>query len=208
MVMKKFTVAKLLALVVIIAGIAVMIGWICNISLLKSITPSWVAMKFSTAICFVVSGIMLYSIVIGLEGNSDQAQIIIPAAVLIICLIMGMFFFSSFLNIRTGVEDLFVKEGASAVGSITPGRPAVSTTVGFILISIAGMLILVDSKNMQLKLKIIGSIIALIGAIAVIGYIANIPLLYYSTKGISTDMACNTAILFAILGIGLICLSD
>ena len=206
--MKKNTIVKLLALVVIISGIAVIIGWIFNIGILKSILPSWTTMKFSAAISFVASGIMLYSIVIALEGNIDQAQLIIPTAVLIIVLTMGIFFFSSLLNIRTGIEDLFVKEGSGAVKSITPGRPAVSTAVNFILLSIAGMLTLVESKGLRSKLKIIGVTVALIGVVAVIGYITNSPFLYYFIEGVSSAMACNTAILFIILGIGLICLSD
>ena len=208
MIMKKFTVAKLLAFVVIIAGIAVMVGWILNIGILKSILPYWTTMKFSTAICFVASGIMIYSIVLALDGKLDQAQIIIPATVLIVVLTMGIFFFSAILNIRTGVEDIFIKEGPRAIKSMTSGRPAVSTTMNFILISIAGMFTLIDAKNLRSRLKTIGLIVALIGAVAVIGYILNAPILYYFIKGLSTAMACNTAILFVLSGMGLICLSD
>jgi hypothetical protein len=56
-------IAKALSLVVIIAGIMVIIGWIFDIAILKSIFPHWVSMKFDTAIAFILSGITLYSIV-------------------------------------------------------------------------------------------------------------------------------------------------
>jgi hypothetical protein len=49
--------AKGISLVVIAAGLAVIGGWIFNIGLLKSLSPAWVSMKFSTAVAFVASGV-------------------------------------------------------------------------------------------------------------------------------------------------------
>ena len=53
-------VARALAVAVSITGSVVMVGWILDIDALKSILPTWVTMKFSTALSFTLSGITLY----------------------------------------------------------------------------------------------------------------------------------------------------
>jgi hypothetical protein len=57
---KKRKIAKVLSPAVIIAGIAVMMGWIFDIGILKSISPNRISMKFNTAIAFVLNDISLY----------------------------------------------------------------------------------------------------------------------------------------------------
>ncbi|RPI37033.1 MAG: hypothetical protein EHM54_04215, partial [Nitrospiraceae bacterium] len=100
---KKRKTAKALSLIVIIAGIMVITGWIFDISALKSISPSWVTMKLTTAIAFLLSGITLYFIVKAFEGEFDKAQVALSITSLIIVLLMGTLFFSALLKIHTGV---------------------------------------------------------------------------------------------------------
>ena len=203
---KKRKIAKALSLIVIIAGIMVIAGWIFDIGVLKSISPAWVTMKLSTAIAFLLSGITLYFIVKAIEGEFDKAQVALSITSLIIVLLMGTLFFSALLKIHTGVDDLFIKEHAGAVKSAAPGRPSVPTMLNFILIASAGILTLLNPGNLQPKLRLIGLTVGITGAVAVAGYIMNAPLLYYFIEGINSAMACHTAILFALLGMGLLCL--
>ena len=203
---KKRKIAKALSLIVIIAGIMVIAGWIFDIGVLKSISPAWVTMKLSTAIAFLLSGITLYFIVKAIEGEFDKAQVALSITSLIIVLLMGTLFFSALLKIHTGVDDLFIKESATAVKSVAPGRPSLPTMLNFILIASAGILTLLNPGNLQPKLRLIGLTVGITGAVAVAGYIMNAPLLYYFIEGINSAMACHTAILFALLGMGLLCL--
>ena len=119
---------------------------------------------------------------------------------------MGTLFFSAIFKIRTGAEDLFVKEASDTVRTVTPGRPSVPTMFNFILIAAAGILTTFNPHNLKLKLKIIGVIVGLIGAMAVVGYIVNVPYLYYFIEGVNSAIALHTAVLFIVLGIGFICL--
>ncbi|MGB7581917.1 MAG: hypothetical protein WBL85_05660 [Sedimentisphaerales bacterium] len=203
---KKRKTAKALSLVVTIAGILVMIGWIFNVGLLKSISPAWVSMKFDTAIAFVLSGITLYFIVRVAEGEFDKAQVALSVTSLIIILLMGTLFFSAVFKIRTGAEDLFIKEASGTVKTVTPGRPSLPTIFNFILIASAGILATLNPDKLQSKLKIIGVIVGLIGAMAVVGYIINAPFLYYFIEGVNSAVALHSAVLFIVLGIGFICL--
>jgi succinate dehydrogenase hydrophobic anchor subunit len=203
---KKRKTAKILSAAVGVAGIAVMLGWIFNIGVLKSISPAWISMKFSAAIVFVLSGITLYFIVRAVEGELDKAQVVLSITSLIIVLLMGILFFSAILGIQTGTEDLFVKEKVVAPKTIVPGRPSIPTMVDFILVAVAGVFTMFNSAKLQSQLKIIGLIVGAIGVIALVGYIFDAPILYYYVEGVNSAMACHTAVLFVLLGVGLLCL--
>jgi hypothetical protein len=202
---KKTKAAKVLSLIVIAAGFIVIIGWIFDISILKSISPAWVSMKFHTAVAFTLSGITLYFIARAIEGEFDIAQIVLSMTSLMLILFMGTLLFSAVLGVRTGAEELFIKDNTAAK-TVVPGRPSLPTMFNFLLIAAAGILTMLNSHNLRLKLKIIGLIIGLIGAIAVVGYIINSPHLYYYFAGINSAIALNTAVLFIIIGIGFLCL--
>jgi hypothetical protein len=53
---------SLAALLVVMVGGMVLIGWTFDIAVLKSILPIWVSMKANTAICFILSGVALWLI--------------------------------------------------------------------------------------------------------------------------------------------------
>jgi len=203
---KKRKTAKALSLAVIIGGGMVITGWIFDIGVLKSISPLWVSMKLATAISFVLSGVTLYFIVRAMEGEFDKAQVALSITSLIIVLLMGILFFSALLKVRTGAEDLFMKESAGTVKTVTPGRPSVPTMLNFLLIASAGVLTILNPKKLQSKLRIIGLIVVSSGTLAVVGYIMNAPLLYYFIEGMNSAIALHTAILFVLLGVGLLCL--
>jgi hypothetical protein len=203
---KRIKTAKVLSLVVVLAGISVMAGWIFDIGILKSISPAWVSMKFDTAFAFVVSGITLYFIVRAVEGEFDKAQVALSITSLIIILLMGTLFFSALLEIHTGAEDLVIREPAGTVKTVTPGQPSIPTMLNFILIAAAGILTTMHPVNLRPKLRIIGIVIGSIGVLAVAGYVIDKPVLYYFVEGMNSAIACHTAALFIVLGIGFICL--
>jgi len=203
---KKRKTAKVLSLIVIIAGILVIIGWIFDIGVLKSIAPAWISMKITTAIAFVLSGIILYFIVRAMEGEFDKAQVVLSITSLVIILLMGLLFFSAVLKVHTGTEDLFIKETNVAPMSVAPGRPSIPTMFNFMLIGAAGILTILNPDKSRPKLKIIGLIVGAIGALAIVGYIIDAPILYYYIEGTNSAIACHTAGLFVLMGIGLICL--
>jgi hypothetical protein len=198
--------AKALSLVVIIAGILVIIGWIFDIGILKNISPTWVSMKFDTAFAFVFSGIILYFIVRVMEGEFDKAQVVLSIMSLIIILLMGTLFFSAIFGVNTGAEELFIKDNVTNNKTVVPGQPSLPTMFSFVLIASAGILTTLNPGNLRSKLKIIGVIVGLIGTLAVVGYCLNAPHLYYYIEGVNSAIACHTAALFIVLGIGFICL--
>lgn len=200
--MKKLKTVKTLSFAVIITGMLVMLGWFLDITALKSVLPFWVTMKFTTALSFVLSGIVLYCTTREYEENLDKGKIVVIISSLGILFLMTTLLASVFLGIRTGIEDLFVKEGVDAIKTTTPGRPSAGTMVNFILIATIGIITVFDPRSYGTLIPNLGKIIAIIGGIAITGYIIDLPLLYYTLEGWSTAMAAHTAILFTMLGIG------
>ena len=119
---------------------------------------------------------------------------------------MGTLLFSAIFGVNTGAEELFIKDNVTNNKTIVPGQPSLPTMFNFILIASAGILTTLNPRNLRSKLKIIGVIVGLIGGIAVLGYIINAPNLYYYIEGVNSAIACHTAALFIVLGIGFICL--
>ena len=196
---------KILSLFVAAAGLAVMAGWMFDINVLKSLSPDWVSMKFSTAVAFAASGASLFFIVRVVEGEFDMAQVVLSLTSLTITLLMGLLLFSAILSIPTGIENLFVKE-IGEVKSVAPGRPSVPTMINFLLMALTAILALQHPARLLPKLKFIGIIIGMTGSLAAMGYLFNAPFLYYYIAGVNSAMALHTALLFVILGIGLLCL--
>ena len=110
---------------------------------------------------------------------------------------------STFFDIRTGIEDLFVKEEAGAIKTTTPGRPSVGTMLCFILMEAAGILAIFVPEKLKKKLPLLGIPVVVLGGTAILGYVMNKPVLYYTIAKFSTAMAFHTAILFVMLGTGL-----
>ncbi len=203
---KKNKILQLLVIIVTLSGLVVMAGWIFDISILKSILPGWVTMKFSTALSFFLSGITLYFIAESQKKGLGIAQVVLSITTLCILLLMATLLISVFIGVRTGVEDLFVREAEGAVRTTTPGRPSVGTMINFILIATAGIFTMLNMAKLKIKLLIAGGIVTVIGMVALIGYMLNKPVYYYTIEGFSTAMALHTAILFITSGIGLLLL--
>lgn len=197
------SITRILALVIVLVGVIITVGWIFDIKELHS-PGGTVSMKFSTSVSFVFSGVILYYITRIHEGKFGLAFISIIASGFVISLFMTTILVSSFSGIYTGMENLFVKEAKESVVQTTiPGRPSIATMINFILIILIGVFALSDSLKLQKSLNKISIAIAIIGGIATIGYAVNFPLMYYYYENISTAMAIHTSILFVLFGVGM-----
>ena len=199
------TFVKVLSFVVTGAGLAVMAGWIFDIVLIKSIGPAFVTMKFSTAFAFGISGISLYFLARASEGEFEKAQVALSITSFTLALLMGLLFFSAVFGIESGIESLFVKDPGDA-RSVVPGIPSIPTVIDFLLIAMAGIVVIINPAKAPPKPTATGVIVGGTGLLAVIGYVFGVPLLYYFIPGCNSAMALHTALLFAALGTGLLCL--
>jgi hypothetical protein len=122
---------------------------------------------------------------------------------------MATIFFSVISGFELYFVNIIIKEEPGAIGtaySVGLGLPSTSTMVSFIFIALAGLIEPLAFNRGILYLASIGLIVTLIGAIALIGYSVNIPLLFYYIPGKSSAIAINTASLLVIWGLGLMML--
>ncbi len=203
--MSKRKIAKLLSLLVIAGGILVAAGWLWDIGILTSILPAWRSMRIITALGFILSGATVYFIARALEGEFDKAQVVLCITSFTLVLLMGVSLFSTVFGL-SGVEDLFVRRAPAEGKPVILGRPSMLAIYNFLLTAVAAVMVMWKIRKLQPKLQVIGLMIALIGAIATLGYIINVPVLYHFMQGQGSAMACTTAVLFVLLGSALLCL--
>jgi len=198
-----FDITRIISAVVIIIGLVVIIGWLLDIETLKSIVPTWVTMKFSTAVSFLMSGIVVMLMNEWRNNNSEFSRIFLFAPLIIISFFMATLLVTTIMGTTSGVSNLFVQEDPGAIGSVKAGTPSVGTMINFLLIIGVGFASLLISKNHKKDALIAGAIVLVLGIIALLGYGIDEPALYYQVEGLSGAMAIHTAIAFCLIGIGM-----
>ena len=200
------TITRLICAIIIIIGLVVISGWILDIDSLKSLSPTWVTMKFSTAASFLMSGIVILLMNEYRNNNSEVSRILLFAPLIIIMFFMGTSLVSLFSDTNSGVNSLFVKDDVSAIYTLKPGLTSLGTAISFIVINVVGFTSLLVHQRYKKYVLISGVIVMIFGVVALIGYATDIPELYYQISQISGAMAVHTAIAFCLSGIALISL--
>lgn len=195
---------SILSFIVAACGVLVAAGWLLGVPVLQSFIPGGITMKFTSAVCFILSGILLYYINVAVSGRTETAQVILPLASMLIMMFMVTILSSVLLRTHTGIEDLFVKEVEGALGTAVPGRPPIVAMINFILVSVAGLCAMYSPEDARPKAFLAGVVVLLIGMVAAIGHLTSTPLFYYDIPGINTAMPLHGAALFILLGVGLI----
>lgn len=195
---------RIISIAVSVGGLIEVAAWVYGIEILTSFSSAFVTMKFSTAVSFVMGGITLYFMAEIAAGEVSMAQVVLPATTLVMLLLMAIQLASAVFKVETGVERLFIEEEPGAVMSLVPGMPSVAAMLDFIILSAASIVFLFRQKWMQTAAISAGAFISFTGALALLGYVLEVPLLYFAVPGISGGMALPTALLFILLGAGLI----
>lgn len=200
-------IVRLIAAIVILVGLLVMYGWIAGIPLLTSLNPSWVSMKFVTAICFVLSGVLLWLISTLLKSTSNTALTTLPIVAFVMLLLMGGLVPTIITGAGFGIETFFVQDPSHANFTSVGGVPALATIVCFVALGSVALFITYRPAHTHQYCTRAGIIVAALGSIVCVGYATDMPILQSYVKGVSSAMALHTAILFVLIGIGLLLLS-
>ena len=201
------TIIKIISFIVISIGTAIaLFGWIFGYLEVTSIIHEGGTMKFVTAIFFILSGFTLYSLCNFIVRKSSIFYVAIFASSFIEFIFLMTLFSSIIIGIPTGIENAFSHEAYSQYN--IPGKPSYPTIINFFFIVLVSFIALYDNKKVGKYLYFSGSIIIIVSSIALIGYIINNPLLFYTIPSINSAMAFPTAILFILIGSGMILLSN
>ena len=206
MILKKEKIIEGISTAVIAVSIAVMIGWFFDIDPLKSLIPGFMTMKFTTAFSFFLGGLILYFAVRNEKEDNPWASIFLPTATLTISILAGVGLVSSLLGFKNGLESLFLRETSEAILTSARENPSMGTIFGFLSISALGIIAISKIKTRKKIYITLGSLILLIGSVALLGYLISEEMLYYAMPGISKAMTVQAASLFIVLGVGFVLL--
>ncbi len=195
--MNQFRITRTLIFVTfftIALGLCVTLGWLFNITLLKTVLPGYVSMKINTAICFVLTGSLLAFLV--KEKWNLYCNLIAFFLILfgIVSLLQNIF------NVDFGIDQFLIKDNDPiTLEHLYPGRPSPTTAICFSLIGFAFIGISTVNNNFKLIAQYCLHIITLISFIAIVGYLFNVPVFF--KLSFFASMAIHTALAFFMLSI-------
>jgi len=173
----------LLCLSVFSIGLAALVGWAFDISLLKSVFSGSVTMKPVTAICFVLLSTGLFVRNVYKETSG-----------LLLALVMSLMAFTlgGFVDLGAALDD------PNPVMTVGRGVPSIMTMVLF-----SGMSAAAYSRD-NTVIFAVGMASFLFSSLGIVGHLFSVPVLYAYVPGYSTAMAFNTSIAFLLLSISLL----
>ena len=198
--------AKKAGIAVIAIGCTVILGWIFDLQLLKSILPGLVTMKANTAVCFILGGLSLFlqqrshSKLITKKHQKNYNFLSYSSSFLLILISLLTLVQYSF-NLDLGIDQLLFKEGYTLTSLSTPGRMAPNTAAAFLLLGTA-QLLLSERRPKYLRVQILSCCAFLIAFMGFIGYIYGKALFY--KIGDNTGMALHTSVAFMLLSLGIL----
>ncbi len=202
--MSQYVVAKILAVTILSVGLLVTIGWFFEIDNLKTGLPGATTVKFSAAISFIFTGLAILFIIQMRHGKAGLAQIGLPTSALIIIMFITVNTVTVLIGGQISLSSLFEERRLSS--NIEPVRLPIGAMVNFSLISLAIIGSFIEFTKTRKMLIWIGCTVGTIGALALVGYAANTPVLYYEFEGVSNAMAIHGAATFVLIGIALVIL--
>ena len=201
--------SRVSAAAVCAVGGVVMIGWMFDIPLLKSILPMWVTMKANTAACFILIGVAMLLLLTHRERPEREVSLhrrslLVARVCAVVVSLVGLLTLSEYLfGWNLGIDQLLFKEAPGAVATSDLGRMAPNTALNFLLSGLALLLINVETRRNNRPTEYLIVPIVLITLLALVGYAFGA----YALEGFGkfTRMALHTAIAFSVIVFGVLC---
>ncbi|MEC4814321.1 MAG: PAS domain-containing protein [Scytonema sp. PMC 1069.18] len=183
-------------------GCLVLIGWLFDIAILKSILPDLVTMKANAALGFVLAGSSLF-----LVTNPTPKLRPMARWCHLVVLLLGLSTLSEYIfGWDLGIDQLLFAEDAQPVGTSHPGRMSPLSAVSFTLTGIALFFIRRSQRQTTTHHRVLSQILALLNLLisvqVLIAYLYQVsPILGLETY---TQMAVHTAMCFAVVNLGIL----
>jgi diguanylate cyclase (GGDEF)-like protein/PAS domain S-box-containing protein len=187
-----------ISLAVALVGSLVIVGWVFDIAVLKSILPEKVTMKANAAVCFIFAGISLRL----WHQRAAIAPIrhIAQGLAVLVSLIGGLTLMEYGLSADFGIDQLLFR-AMPEVGAPMPGRMAIHTAWNFLLVG-ASLLLLHCRRPKYLLIQGLTCLVSLSAFLALLGYLYSTASLY--DLGAIASFPFNAAITFLLLSGGLL----
>lgn len=192
-----FRLPKICSAITVLLGLSVLVGWVFDIAVLKSVLPVQASMKANTAIGLLLAAISVELNTFSKTVLGGKVTLLVNMLALFVVLIGAVTLSEYLFGWNLGIDELFFRDPSTALAKF-PGRMGPNTAVAFMLIGLA--LLLIDIKLWHFyPAPSLSLMVGLVGFVSIIGYLYSIGSLY----GIAsyTPMAVHTAVAFVFLSI-------
>ena len=184
----------------VLVGSLVLVGWVVDIPVFKSLLPAWTAMKSNTAIAFILIGISLQIPALPTtQRNQRLSQLVLACGWL--AGLIGLLTLAEYaFDWNLGIDQWLIPEPTGAGGTSNLGRMAPEAALSFLLLAVGSSLIWFRRKTAAtlLTLMVLGSLVAAMAMSHLLTYVTPA----FSAPGWwgVTIMALHTALLLFVLG--------
>lgn len=183
-------IARLGALLLMLLGSTVLLGWLWNVGFLTTVLSGRISMKPNTAIGFLFLGLALF---LSTRTNKSRSLQLWCAASAALASLVGMLTLSEYVfRADLGIDQLLFKD---VVQFSYPGRMANITAFNFFIAGLSVLLLAFSEKHVRFS-QTLAAITGLSAVFAIIGYLYGVPLLYGSIE--YTSMALHTGVGFLV----------
>jgi len=170
---------------VVAIGLVVLVGWLLDIALFRSVFPEFATMKSNTAVLFILLAIGLWLA----RSRAPRAIRAKHALGLIVALGAVVTLAEYVVDLDLGIDELLFRDTRSVA---YPGRMAPATALSFLLLGLA--LFLQDRPLPPIMNRATGLLAGVSALIPFLGYLYGAPSLY--AIGIYASLALPTAVAF------------
>jgi PAS domain S-box-containing protein len=196
-------VTRILGASAALTGIIVLIGWILQIGILKSIFPAYATMKPLAAVSFLLLGLRLFLTpeTASKAGSTWLQRFVRPACLFTVFALALMTLIEYVFGLNLGIDTALFSRATLGEADRYPGRMSLVTAFNFALLS-GGLLFDVELRRRRHTAEAISFIVFLGGLIPLFGYLFDVSRLFAAFAPVS--MALHTAILFMVLSAGVL----
>lgn len=178
-------------IIVVVVGALVLVGWLLDSAVLKSVIPGLTAMNPLTAVTFILSGIALWFLIKPQPYPLSQLLALSVVGIAVLKLAEIVFGWD------IGIDRLLFADKLQAES--VPNRMAPNTALNFLLV---GAALFLTSRRSHRLAQAVTLLTVLVAALAALGYIYDTGIFYAISTYI--PMALNTAMTFLALGVGIL----
>ncbi|HEV3408718.1 MAG TPA: PAS domain-containing protein, partial [Chthoniobacterales bacterium] len=203
----RFT-SRFCAVIVILLGGAVLVGWVLGFEPLKRILANLSAMNPVSACAFIIAGVALLHV----QARASAGRAWRAAVTMLLSALVVLVGATKLVAITWGWDIgvdrlLFASQLATGGFNHTPNQMAPNTALNFLLVGIALLLLNFRGRGAHCTAESLGAIAAFGGLFALIGYAYGSPTFY--GVGTFNPMALHSALAFIFLAVGiLLCRAD
>lgn len=193
--------ASIISVFVMVAAIIMLMAHIWGEDAATYVSAGSVPMSISSALAFIMAAVILIYRTRIIKNADDPGHIAIPVVSYILMLLMGTTILQNILHMYSGINVTYIFE-YDELSQSHGGGPSLVSAMLFLWIGLTNIGYSFESGNPKIMQRFTGIVMAIIGVVPMVGYLANIPVLYYEIADVSKGMSLYSSVLFFLLGIG------